>query len=101
MARTVELLADKLILTSDNPRTENPITILNEMKAGLTKNSRAITIVNRAHAIQYAITEASLEDSILIAGKGHEAFQIIGDQKIPFSDQDTAKHFLKFQWGKK
>jgi len=101
MAKAAELSADKLILSSDNPRTEDPQTILDQMKTGLRSNSEAIAIVDREKAIEFAISKASLEDTILIAGKGHEAYQIIGDKKIPFSDQNLAMHYLKLFWGRK
>lgn len=101
MAKAAEKLADHLVLTSDNPRTEKPEDILKNMKAGLTANSKAVTIVDREEAIRYAITNAQINDIIVIAGKGHEAFQIIGDKKIPFSDQALAQHYIQALWSKK
>ncbi len=100
MTREAELNADCLILTSDNPRNEDPDFILAEMKKGLSKNNSTLEIIDRERAIEHAISHAKKEDTILIAGKGHEAFQIIGTKKIPFSDQNIARHYLNLLWSK-
>lgn len=98
MAQVASSLADEVVLTSDNPRTENPLKILADMKVGLKKESSSIIISNREEAIEYAICSAKKDDIILIAGKGHEDYQIIGHEKIDFSDQNFAKHFLEKYW---
>ena len=98
MAAIAEILADRLFLTSDNPRHEEPLSIIAEMRAGLKMPTQATIEVDRKKAIGLAIKEAALMDTILIAGKGHESEQIIGDRKTPFSDQATARQFLKDLW---
>ena len=92
-------LADTAIFTSDNPRSEDPLAILGEMLAGtlsVPPRDRAHVIVepDRAAAIAMAIGEAAKGDVILIAGKGHERGQYVGDQVIPFDDRDVAARAL-------
>jgi UDP-N-acetylmuramoyl-L-alanyl-D-glutamate--2,6-diaminopimelate ligase len=89
MARVVEKLADRLILTSDNPRTESPARIIDDMLAGMERPERADVIPDRAASIRAAISQSNAQDIILVAGKGHETWQEIDGQKIPFSDADT------------
>lgn len=97
MAKIAEMLADHLIITSDNPRDERPEDIIKDIQSGLSKidPSRVTTIIKRDEAIKFVINKAQKKDTILIAGKGHEGFQIIGTKKIPFSDQEHARKFLK------
>jgi len=97
MAKVAEELADLLIVTSDNPRTEHAEDIINEIAAGFQNpDSRKITIEpDRKKAIQFAIETAAKNDIVLIAGKGHETYQIIGTQKIDFSDKDIAQECLR------
>ena len=83
-----EALADVVILTNDNPRTEDPEQILADIKQGMTNPEPNHTHSDRHQAIALAITQAKQGDVVLIAGKGHEAWQQIGDTKIPFSDID-------------
>ena len=97
MARVAEELADCVIVTSDNPRTERPADIINEIVAGF-ENPDSQTIViepDRKKAIELAIKNADKDDIVLIAGKGHETYQIIGKQKIDFSDKEVAEKCLK------
>jgi UDP-N-acetylmuramoyl-L-alanyl-D-glutamate--2,6-diaminopimelate ligase len=96
MAKVTERLADFVIVTSDNPRTENPRAIINEIVAGF-KNPRSPKIIieqDRKKAIEMAIKTAEKDDIVLIAGKGHENYQIIGKQKFPFSDKTIAQECL-------
>jgi len=97
MAKVVEEFADSIIVTSDNPRTENPDAIINEVVTGFeNRDSRTITVQpDRAKAIELAIKNACKDDIVLIAGKGHETYQIIGKTKIHFSDKEIAEQFLK------
>ena len=81
--------ADKPLVTSDNPRSENPGAIIAEVLEGMPAGSLAIE--DRATAIAYAIRHAADEDMVLISGKGHEEYQLIGDQRLPFSDYLTAQ----------
>jgi UDP-N-acetylmuramoyl-L-alanyl-D-glutamate--2,6-diaminopimelate ligase len=97
MAKVVEKFADLAIVTSDNPRTENPNDIISQIVAGFkTPDSPKIKIEpDRKKAIALAIDSAQKNDVVIIAGKGHENYQIIGKQKFPFSDQQIALDLLK------
>lgn len=95
MGKIAGELADAVIITSDNPRTEEPDKIIEEIYRGVNKASRhkAMCITNREEAIRYAV-ETSDEDSIiLVAGKGHERYQIIGYQKFPFDDKERIEYY--------
>lgn len=96
MAKVAEKLADYVIVTSDNPRTEKREDIINEIVAGFKKQeTQKIAIEpDRKKAIEMAIQSAEKDDIILIAGKGHEDYQIIGTQKFHFSDKDIVFEFL-------
>jgi UDP-N-acetylmuramyl-tripeptide synthetase len=87
MGAVTERLADYVVLTNDNPRHEHPGRIIADIQAGLTYPSAVRVEPQRAHAIRYAIEHAQPGDVVLIAGKGHETYQLIGDQKQPFSDR--------------
>jgi UDP-N-acetylmuramoyl-L-alanyl-D-glutamate--2,6-diaminopimelate ligase len=90
MARNAEMRADQIVVTSDNPRSEDPGQIIAQIVDGLKQPDRAIVLEDRAAAIAWAIREASTDDIILIAGKGHENYQIIGTERIDFSDYGAA-----------
>ncbi|MGC8864405.1 MAG: UDP-N-acetylmuramoyl-L-alanyl-D-glutamate--2,6-diaminopimelate ligase [Bacteroidales bacterium] len=89
MAAICARLSDKVILTSDNPRTEDPEQIIADMKAGLdpTQLRKVLVIVNRREAIRTAVAMADPGDVILVAGKGHEKYQEIQGVKYPFDDK--------------
>ena len=89
MAQVACDLSDKVILTSDNPRSEDPEQILNDMKAGLNSAAKrkSKTIVDRKEAIKNAVELANQEDIILVAGKGHEKYQDINGVKYSFDDK--------------
>ncbi|MBN2020228.1 MAG: UDP-N-acetylmuramoyl-L-alanyl-D-glutamate--2,6-diaminopimelate ligase [Sedimentisphaerales bacterium] len=97
MAKVVENFADLVIVTSDNPRTENPDDIISQIVAGFKDpDSPKIKIEpDRRKAIAFAIESARKDDVVLIAGKGHETCQIIGRQKLPFSDKLIALDSLE------
>jgi len=97
MARVAEELADCVIVTSDNPRTERPEDIINEIIDGFENpDSQTIMIESdRKKAIELAIKTAAKDDIVLIAGKGHETYQIIGKQKFDFSDKKVAQEYLR------
>jgi UDP-N-acetylmuramoyl-L-alanyl-D-glutamate--2,6-diaminopimelate ligase len=97
MAKVVEELADFVIVTSDNPRTEKPEAIIEEIIAGFENpNSPRITVEqDRKKAIELAIKTAGKDDIVLIAGKGHETYQIIGTKKFDFSDKKIAQQCLE------
>ena len=87
MGAVAERLADEVLLTNDNPRSEAPEAILREIQAGMRVPERARVIADRAEAIQQAIAEAEPGDLVLVAGKGHEDYQQIGSARRPFSDR--------------
>ncbi len=89
MAQVACDLSDKVILTSDNPRSEDPLDILKDMEAGLNSagKRKAISIADRKEAIKKAVGLANKEDIILVAGKGHEKYQDIKGEKHPFDDK--------------
>jgi UDP-N-acetylmuramoyl-L-alanyl-D-glutamate--2,6-diaminopimelate ligase len=93
MGKVASELADKVIVTSDNPRSESPAEIIKAVMDGVKQN--AISIENRADAIARAIENAQAGDVILLAGKGHENYQEIAGVKYPFSDIEMALHFLQ------
>jgi UDP-N-acetylmuramoyl-L-alanyl-D-glutamate--2,6-diaminopimelate ligase len=95
MGQLAERYADVVYVTSDNPRTESPETIAEDILRGLTAPARAVVDVNRASAIERAIWEAAPEDLVLVAGKGHETYQIIGRQVLPFDDREIARRVLE------
>jgi UDP-N-acetylmuramoyl-L-alanyl-D-glutamate--2,6-diaminopimelate ligase len=97
MARVAEQIADAVVVTSDNPRTEDPKAIIDDIIGGFANpDSDAITIEpDRAKAIEQAIGQARAGDVVLIAGKGHETYQIIGQERLHFSDQEVAQQCLK------
>jgi UDP-N-acetylmuramoyl-L-alanyl-D-glutamate--2,6-diaminopimelate ligase len=83
-------LADEVIVTSDNPRGENPQSIINEITAGMQGRTFK-EIADRGAAIEYAIANAGSDDVVVIAGKGHETYQVVGDQVIHFDDREEAE----------
>ncbi|MBE4908824.1 UDP-N-acetylmuramoyl-L-alanyl-D-glutamate--2,6-diaminopimelate ligase [Bacillus luteolus] len=93
MASIATKYADCSIFTSDNPRSEDPQQILLEMEAGAEGNFK--TIVDREEAIKFAVNDARNEDVIVIAGKGHETYQIIGDNTLDFDDRLVASKAIK------
>ena len=87
--------SDLVIITSDNPRTENPLKIIEEIEAGIKNtNCPFLTISDRREAIYRAITKAKPEDVVIIAGKGHETYQIVGNEKYHFDDREVAREAL-------
>ena len=89
MGKVATGLCNYSIITSDNPRFEKPEAIINEIKRGIKVKNFEV-IIDRAHAIRRAISIAKPDDTILIAGKGHEEYQIFGDKLIRFSDKEIA-----------
>jgi UDP-N-acetylmuramoyl-L-alanyl-D-glutamate--2,6-diaminopimelate ligase len=92
MAAIAASHADCVVVTSDNPRTEDPAEIINDILS--SRISPAIIERDRARAILQAIESADEKDTVVIAGKGHEDYQIIGTTKIHFSDQEVAQRGL-------
>ena len=94
MAKAAERLADCVVITSDNPRSEEPGQIIHELMSGLARPERATVIEDRAAAIAWAIGQAADADIVLIAGKGHETCQQVGQELRPFSDYAVAETAL-------
>jgi len=96
MAQIAERYADLIIVTSDNPRSENPIQIINDINTGFNNptSHKIILEPDRHKAITLSINEAMPDDIVLIAGKGHEDYQIIGKEKFYFSDYEIARKLL-------
>lgn len=97
MAVAAEQHADRVVLTSDNPRSEDPQVILAHMLAGLTQPHAAQHILDRGQAIAAAVGQARAHDVVLVAGKGHEDYQEVQGVKLPFSDVAQAQAALQ-QW---
>ncbi len=95
MGEVAVTYADKVVITSDNPRTEKPEKILEQIQQGIKNKENIVSIENRKEAIEYALLNAALDDCVLIAGKGHEDYQEINSEKLPFSDFDMAYRALK------
>ncbi|MGY6529201.1 MAG: UDP-N-acetylmuramoyl-L-alanyl-D-glutamate--2,6-diaminopimelate ligase [Cyanobacterium sp.] len=94
MGKIAADLADVVVVTSDNPRTENPTQILEDVLAGIPNHIKPIVQGDRSLAIQTAIKTAQPGDGVLIAGKGHEDYQILGTEKIHFDDREEAQKAL-------
>lgn len=95
MGKIAAELADVAVVTSDNPRTEDPDRILKDVLEGIPTQKEPMVIGDRATAIKQAIAKAKPGDGVLIAGKGHEDYQILGTEKIHFDDREEAREALK------
>ena len=94
MGRVAEALADEVILTDDNPRGEDHMKILREIQAGMARPERVRVIPDRRQAIGYAVAGVGASDCALVAGKGHETTQDLGDRVVAFSDFDAVRSAL-------
>lgn len=102
MGEIATRLADVVVITDDNPRFESPGMITDDILQGVSDESKVELIHDRSRAIQKAVSEATSEDVVLVAGKGHENYQLIGKNKIPFSDKgeiESQLAMLKQQQG--
>jgi UDP-N-acetylmuramoyl-L-alanyl-D-glutamate--2,6-diaminopimelate ligase len=90
MGRVAERHADRLVLTNDNPRSEDPARIIDDIRTGLARAERATVIEDRAAAIAWAVGCAAPEDTLLVAGKGHEAYQETNGRRVAISDSAVA-----------
>jgi UDP-N-acetylmuramoyl-L-alanyl-D-glutamate--2,6-diaminopimelate ligase len=102
MGMVAARLSDVVVITSDNPRSEEPARIIDEIERGIPAGTQASSrspavesIVDRAAAIDRAVALASPGDVVLIAGKGHEKYQQIGDRVLPFDDGEVARAALR------
>ncbi|MBR5191162.1 MAG: UDP-N-acetylmuramoyl-L-alanyl-D-glutamate--2,6-diaminopimelate ligase, partial [Clostridia bacterium] len=95
MGRIAGNLSDIAVVTSDNPRNENPLLIINDILCGMEKaKSRIAVIENRRQAIEFALGKARKNDIVLLAGKGHEMYQIVENQKKPFDERQIVKDYF-------
>lgn len=95
MAKAAEKLANTVIITNDNPRSEDPQNIISDILAGLSEPEKALVEPDRAKAIALAFNSSPRDALILIAGKGHEDYQIVGDTVLPFSDRAVVKQLIE------
>lgn len=96
MGETAGKYADFTIITSDNPRSEDPASIVRDIEKGIiTTGADYICIVDRKEAIEYAIKNALPGDVIILAGKGHETEQIFADKTVHFDEREIVKEILK------
>jgi UDP-N-acetylmuramoyl-L-alanyl-D-glutamate--2,6-diaminopimelate ligase len=94
MGAVADLKADELVLTDDNPRTEDPQQIINDILVGIDGHEPFL-VRDRAAAIRLAIEHAEPTDMVLVAGKGHENYQLVGDQRLAFDDAAVVRHALQ------
>ncbi|OIQ23702.1 UDP-N-acetylmuramoyl-L-alanyl-D-glutamate--2,6-diaminopimelate ligase [uncultured Vibrio sp.] len=94
MAKIAETYADNVILTDDNPRSESPELIVKDMLAGLDFAEKAHVEHNRYQALCYALSQAAADDIILLAGKGHEDYQVMAKETVHYSDRESAQTLL-------
>ncbi len=97
MAEIAERLADNVILTDDNPRNESPKFIIQQMLGGMKYPEIAVIKHDRFDACSYALRNASDNDIVLLAGKGHEDYQVLADKTVHYSDRETAKRLLRIR----
>jgi UDP-N-acetylmuramoyl-L-alanyl-D-glutamate--2,6-diaminopimelate ligase len=96
MGEAAGSLSDLVVLTSDNPRSEDPLNIINDAVIGLQRaNARYQVEADRAAAIRKAISEARAGDIVLLAGKGHETYQAFAARTVPFDDREVARRVLE------
>jgi len=94
MAQVAEQFADEVVVTSDNPRFEHPEQIVEQIMAGFQQPTKGLVVLDRAKAIEHVLATATLDDVILIAGKGHENYQEIEGIKIPFQDEQVVLNWV-------
>lgn len=92
MGAIVEKFSDRMIITNDNPRSEQPESIVNDIVKGIKQIEKVTTILDRDEALVFCKNHAAPNDIILVAGKGHEEYQVIGTEKFYFSDQSSIKN---------
>jgi UDP-N-acetylmuramoyl-L-alanyl-D-glutamate--2,6-diaminopimelate ligase len=95
MGKIAETLSDQVILTNDNPRNEDPLSIIDQILSGMDKTESVRVVTDRSSAINEAISSAKVDDVILIAGKGHETWQEAGGIRLPFSDRQLVRNLLE------
>jgi UDP-N-acetylmuramoyl-L-alanyl-D-glutamate--2,6-diaminopimelate ligase len=101
MGAVAARLSDVVVVTSDNPRSESPEAIIDEIRRGINggKKPESTFIVDRREAIAHALSLAGSGDIVVIAGKGHETYQVVRDRTLPFDDREVAKELLRERLG--
>lgn len=94
MGAIAEQFADRVVITDDNPRSEDPQAIVNDILTGLLEPHRARVVAGRAQAVTNTIMQAQPDDIVLVAGKGHEDYQIVGNRRLDYSDRATVAALL-------
>ena len=95
MGKIASIHADKIIITSDNPRKEDPITICQDIIQGFDDINIPYIETDRKQAIEYALKNMKRNDALLVAGKGHEIYQEINGMLIPFDDRNVINEWLR------
>ena len=96
MGKIAGELSNYAVVTTDNPRTENPLLIMNDILCGMEKAKSKIAVIeNRRQAIEFALSKARKGDTVILAGKGHEAYQIMGKEKIPFDERKIIEEYFR------
>jgi UDP-N-acetylmuramoyl-L-alanyl-D-glutamate--2,6-diaminopimelate ligase len=95
MGRVAERLSDVIVITNDNPRTEDPERIIEDILSGIVRKDIVEVIPDRKEAIFRALSFKEADDIVLIAGKGHENYQEFGKDRVSFSDRDVVKEFYE------
>ena len=94
MGAIAEQYADRVVVTDDNPRSEEPRAIMADILNGMLDAGRAQAVSGRAEAVTGAIMQAKPDDVILVAGKGHEDYQLVGNRRLDYSDRVTVARLL-------
>lgn len=94
MGGIAEQFADRIVITNDNPRTEDPEQIISDILSGVLERSRIKVVPDRVAAVTQTLLQANPEDVVLIAGKGHEDYQTIGQRRLDYSDRTTVARLL-------
>jgi UDP-N-acetylmuramoyl-L-alanyl-D-glutamate--2,6-diaminopimelate ligase len=95
MAQAAQKYADQLIVTNDNPRTETPMSIINDVLSGLNESCNVNVIVDREEAVLSTLAKAQANDVVLLAGKGHEDYIILGNDKIEYNERQVTHNYFK------
>ena len=95
MGKIAEALSDFVVVTSDNPRNEDPEEIIKDILVGIKNSPKVVAVTDRREAIKYALEKAGENDIVLLAGKGHETYQIINGEKYHLDEREEIEKFLK------
>jgi len=97
MGQVAACHADAIVLTDDNPRSEPSKIIIEQILEGIPDADSATVIADRGSALRHVVSEAAKDDWVLVAGKGHEDYQIVGSRRLKFSDRDTLLQLIQNQ----